>query len=490
MEFYTQQIIFLVLLIIFQPIAILASYLFYERRDIQPIKSRYPKLVLVQNCFLQLFFLFLCLQRLFAESIPCWLTLWAGYLGTILICNTYLIRCWILYFTFRSTIKMAERDLHEPQLNWFVRNKYLRDVYLLSFVGILMSLLLLLPAMVATATVESVTSYFGDGCNREYADLALAGISVVYVIVFSSFGYLLKNVDDNFHIVEELKGVGISCICAVVPWFLFNNIRDLKFINNSVFAVSTLCILSAITAAFCSSVIMPLYYSYIVNQGMESGFITPDEVNTLPKLLAYKIGIASFSSYLEKEFALENLYFYFEVNKLVDSGNRYLKLPSADAIDKIYGKAVAIYDKYVSETSPYQVNLPSELLKVIESVLKIDPKLTSVSDSFIVKQLRAISLRANRTDSDSTKPISPISSPNFLLPNLASPVTLRLDSSDIEKEIHTLMHIYDEAQKEIMRLMTRDSYNRYLGSKEYANLLAQLQLNANDKETLIELNVI
>ena len=37
------------------------------------------------------------------DEYPCIVTLWSGYIGTIMIANSYVVRCWNLFFAFRST---------------------------------------------------------------------------------------------------------------------------------------------------------------------------------------------------------------------------------------------------------------------------------------------------------------------------------------------------------------------------------------------------
>jgi hypothetical protein len=55
--------------------------------------------------------------------------------------------------------------------------------------------------------------------------------SVVYLVVFAVFAYELRVVSDGFHIKTELKMLGICCVGAVAPWFIFNNIEPLKTYN-------------------------------------------------------------------------------------------------------------------------------------------------------------------------------------------------------------------------------------------------------------------
>ena len=112
------------MLIIFGPWIIIGSILFYQRREIQPIKGglnvvflffsllmpidcywyllikneigRIPSLVLLEAFFLFLFLVFSSVRKIFGDSYSCALSIWSEYLNTITIANTFIIRSWLL----------------------------------------------------------------------------------------------------------------------------------------------------------------------------------------------------------------------------------------------------------------------------------------------------------------------------------------------------------------------------------------------------------
>jgi hypothetical protein len=71
-----------VVISLFTPFSVVVSYLFYKRRDIQPIKARSPILVLVTDVILILYVMLLCFQRIFFNDYPCWLNMWSAYIGS------------------------------------------------------------------------------------------------------------------------------------------------------------------------------------------------------------------------------------------------------------------------------------------------------------------------------------------------------------------------------------------------------------------------
>ncbi len=75
------------------PIMAGGTALFWRNRDIQPIRARSPLLVVITDIILFLYTLLLCIQRIMTNDYPCILNLWSGYVGTIVLFNSYLWRC-------------------------------------------------------------------------------------------------------------------------------------------------------------------------------------------------------------------------------------------------------------------------------------------------------------------------------------------------------------------------------------------------------------
>lgn len=96
-------------LIFFFPIGVAGTLWFWQRRDKQPIKAREPLLVVLTDVVLLVYLVLLCLQRIVRDSYPCLLNLWNGYIGTIILLNTYLWRC-------THASRLETRDLSASQL--------------------------------------------------------------------------------------------------------------------------------------------------------------------------------------------------------------------------------------------------------------------------------------------------------------------------------------------------------------------------------------
>jgi len=102
-DWNTSAIFGVVWLCIFLPPHLVGVLLFWKNRNVQPITSRLPGLVVSCDLVLLGFELLLCIQRIFSNSYPCLLNLWSGFIGLIVLFNTYMWRCWVLYFIFGIT---------------------------------------------------------------------------------------------------------------------------------------------------------------------------------------------------------------------------------------------------------------------------------------------------------------------------------------------------------------------------------------------------
>lgn len=95
-------------MLLFVPLALLSTIVFYRRRNIQPIQARSPELMVFANLVFVVFTVTLCTQRIFYYTYPCIVNVWQGYIGIISIGNIYLIRSWKLYCRFSLTQQQLE----------------------------------------------------------------------------------------------------------------------------------------------------------------------------------------------------------------------------------------------------------------------------------------------------------------------------------------------------------------------------------------------
>ncbi len=192
-------------------------------------------------------------------SWPCIATVWAGHIGVVVICNSYAIRCWFLYVTYIVTLQMSNTSAKDAPASW-ITSRQARSFEWAAIVLVVVFVLMMIPALVATIVYPRLHHFYGYGCDRGFADYVLGCYAVAYIVLFIVFAFKLRVVRDGFRIKTELRGLGICIIIAVIPWFLFNLV--FKSINGDVFPFSTLSLVVAIMLVSFMSVFLPLYSSY------------------------------------------------------------------------------------------------------------------------------------------------------------------------------------------------------------------------------------
>lgn len=516
-------------LIFFLPIGILGTIWFWRRRALQPIKARSPSLVVITDIVLLLYVLLLCLQRITGDDYPCLLNLWSGYLGTIVLFNTYLWRCWTLYFRFHLT--QEKLDQSKPSEQWFIHRQHWITGRYLGPISILVTVILCLPCLAMTLINEELVHQSGDSCDKAWADAVLAVYVALYVAVFIFFAVSLRLVVDGFKIKEELRLTGIVGAVAVVPWVLFN--LAFEDVNNDTFPFSTLFLIIAVVAAFAASTMWPLYRSIFQPPQLPT-FEVPDTLNTLDGLLKGDLGIDAFKKFLTKEFSVENILFFLEVEDF----RRYIReLEGDEHRDKsVLSKQKEIYTKYIVANCPFQVNLPDHIVKQLDSDIRAQHHgalaKSAVSNGGTISPTSA-SLSADQVTIDiHGGQITPPNGTPLTTPMMAPgqvPLSDALQSSSSSSMIasttgggsgsggveakkedskrHSIADasksaldaayvaqltptIFDSAQKNIFKLMQSDSFPRFIRSDHYKDLVKTVNQSKHAKEVLTEMGIM
>jgi len=491
---------------IFPLLGTISTIWFWIRRDVQPIKARSPLLVVLTDIVLILYMIVLCLQRIFRDEYPCWLNVWSGYVGTVVLLNTYIWRCWTLYFKFRLTQqRLLQKGLQN--LPWFIRKKQFSSGVFLAKLSAVTTVFLTLPCGMLTAVDSAIVSQTGDNCDKKWLDPLLAGYVVVYATLLSALAVALRSVADGFKIKEELRFTGIVGMLAVIPWIIFNT--SLKEFNKDVFPVSTLCLLVAVVAALSASTAWPLYRSIYEPPVIDTRDI-PQNYNTFVGLLSIPQGVESFKKFLTKEFSVENLLFFLEVEELRKLMKELIGDPEADT--KLIARTTDIYAKYVENDAPFQVNLPDSIVRKLNNdyqvcnyrykTLKMSglglvggkPKLSQI---FIDIQNESRPQKGGDKDKllgsgdTSTTPSTPQSQGDEKKGDGDS----KVDGKDkIQEDFSTLRAdfptIFDDAQRNIFKLMKSDSFPRYIRTELYKEFVDAMSGKVHTTKVLKDMNLV
>lgn len=319
---------------------------------------------------------------------------------------------WTLYYNFNLThVRLQQHESSRAidsdgggRENFFLTHRHLTSSPFLLKVNLAVFGVLMLAPLILTTTRPSIADAYGDGCDQGWGPPVLAAYVALYVCVFLWFGFSLRSVVDGFKIKIELKVTGFIALVAVVPWYVFNQAAGQ--VNRDVFPFSTLFLLIAIVAAFTASTIFPLYWSLFNNAGAASGGRQsiaglvgsappgstnfhnlvpgspssggagggPLETDRLYKILAHAAGALAFKQFLTKEFSVENIVFYDDVEHLRASirSARASGVPEELVRLKFALEARKLHAKYISLGAPYQVNLPDPVVKNCEAHLRFE----------------------------------------------------------------------------------------------------------------------
>jgi len=314
-----------------------------------------------------------------------------------------------------------------------------------------LTVVLTFPAGIVTAQNRSLSYTNGDNCDRGKADTILGAYAVIYLAAFIYFAFKLRQVVDAFKIKEELKYTAAIAIIVFIPWAVFNNLSAARTVNNETFPFRTMFLLIGVNVAICLSTIWPLYRSYVLDDTLGVTLEEQGDLTTLLGCLNDKGGLMGFKKFLTKEFSVENILFYEEIEEYRTKKRR----GSNDPLELI-AEAQRIYAKYIINDSPFQVNLPDVIIKDLEDKLK---------------ELFASVARQDE------KALASVPSPSRAL-------SVELGQNGIlsKRDPPTL---FDHAQENIFKLMNSDSFPRFQRSEEYKKICEEVE-SRKKKRTILE----
>eukprot|EP00808_Paulinella_micropora_P021606 g16972.t1 len=186
------------IIVFFLPMQAVFSIMFWRRREYQPLRARLPGLVVITDFFMMMWILQLGLQRISQDVYPCLLNLWSSFIGVVVLFNTYMWRCWVLYFTFELTQERLKGTAKKNST--FIQNRFLvSNLFAFKFLGTL-TCILLLPAGLLTATNEQISILRGDDCNTSWGNYVIMVYICGYTLSFIYLTVKLHSVVESFRI--------------------------------------------------------------------------------------------------------------------------------------------------------------------------------------------------------------------------------------------------------------------------------------------------
>jgi len=375
--------------------------LFVGNRHLYPIAQREPKWVVISNLSFQ-FVIWMYLFEKQNPSMPLWWNKVYSQLGWGIMLCLYLVRTWKLYIDAGLTTERVQN-----KFGWFVAHRHYRTPrFLWKFIGVLGVIhCALVPVQFITTSANDLPARQSD--NGMIGPLLFAAVVLSYFVFYSIFACKLRKLRDGFFIKLELGMVGSVGMLGVVLWLVIAVLR-VKCLFPS---CSNLVLWLVSTWMFGWSIVMPLSIaardprfsltrcfnpvSYRARQTTSSRISSREDSDVsdyhtresavdvkrvdgnsdkepmteermarlrhvpLIKFLTYPAGREAFRTFTVLEFSVENLLFVEAVKELGSSPHTAADVRS-------------LYDRFVADSAPNQVNLPSVVVQRLKPRLEDD----------------------------------------------------------------------------------------------------------------------
>jgi len=320
--------------------------IFFIRRKKYPISARnFTQLDLILILLIGMGSIAITV-RSYVENVNCTGKFIAIYLIVSSFLIPYLLRAFRLWQLFNINLQLrdAEKEFLSNLSNF--KKKGFSRFFIITLISFGTLLLLIIISIAVDFTK------FQQNCQQTPSKLPQASaicfyiaISIVLISVIILI-YYLRKVNDAFNIKNELIVIGICII-------IFFGMQIAGLLDLYSFLIILIIIL-----IFSISFTAPVILSYRKIQQKLTNTISINEFLGIP------LYFTAFVKYSIKEFATEKPLFYNAHKNFLTT---YKNTINDDEKSKL---VVQLYNKYIKENSPLQLNLPQELVVSIENKLK------------------------------------------------------------------------------------------------------------------------
>jgi len=418
-------------LVVYEVASLVFTVWFWRRKDLQPIKARKPYFIVFANAVGALTFLVNSLNRILPHA-PCPARVFANY-ATAWYYSVYAIRAFTLWFKFELAAEITSHLQHDQvSSSWFARHKaWIKSRGLLAIASVV-TIVIFVPFGLLFVRGECSVQ-LGNWVSVFHYSLLLL-FYVVFVVQF-------RKELDFFWLKTELVLTLIAGVLAACIWVPFG------FLIETEFPVATLASLWLQILGLCFSTVYPLYLSYR-HDTEDKRLLRPSTTRSsislvdLSPILSHPAGFKAFEQFLKGEFALESLYFWNSVKEF-----RQKLAETTDWTDDLkkesLQKAEELYSEFVKKGAVYEINISfvrkNEILTNLESIQRMCPS------------EQVIAAEEFRTQMDS---------------------------------------LFATAQKDVLELMTKDSFIRFRRSAFFQQVEKAIDSKARTTQALSELKIL
>eukprot|EP00475_Leptophrys_vorax_P005122 TRINITY_DN13079_c0_g1_i2.p2 TRINITY_DN13079_c0_g1~~TRINITY_DN13079_c0_g1_i2.p2 ORF type:complete len:525 (-),score=98.41 TRINITY_DN13079_c0_g1_i2:1867-3441(-) len=376
----------------------------------------------------------------------------------------------------RSSSSLKNSNHHDDRTNWFMRNKWILDspVPILAVFGCVSAFIM--STKVLSSAINAPVIMF-----REFV------FYTAYCVLLLLLGSYLcvrlsKFKADKWGIRQELRRLLVQTAGLIVLWqvwmFAWKQTHKAELLYY--FLVWLLYF-----SLHLSSITYPLVQAEITKKSMLLTSNSCSKVRRLPHMIRLQAYLENpqcaeaFRKHLQAEFAVENLSFWIAVQRFNKLTSQKLKVLD---FEEVFNMIHYIYQEYVSIFGPSCVNLSHPVRERITSEYK---KLCQTLGKDIEIQVRATAgrntlkgLQAWGAGGEEEEVVPGPSGSRFSASDSGTTVEQR-DSqgaflvtrqhTDDEKAaiLDSVLTIYDEASMEILVMMEKDSFSRFVLTQEF-----------------------
>jgi hypothetical protein len=322
----------------------------------------------------------------------------------------------------------------------------------------------------------------------ERASTLFTVLLVLYVIILAACAWRLKKLRENFHIVEEFKGILVGCVLGIIL-VVINRIPQVgDVVYDEEFPVALLYLTGAPALVFwwaclerinliatktrdeieldtrsrdTSSAGSSLAKSFSTVTRTADGRERSFSGKHSHKAVLYRFvqdpeRFELFRLFLVKEFSIENLLYWTDCNHLMNLD---------DSDPSIASQISQIYKTYIHFEAPLMVNISSKCRRALDkklAVLEMGKSLEIVTTIELVED----DIVQDIPGRDSA-PVSPSMS-EFVVPPPTDYETLKKAKNDVRPKF-----VFYDSADEIFHLMATDPFRRFCRTEECQNWLSQ-----------------
>lgn len=258
-----QQYVYGLVLLFYGCLSILISKHVYNRKALQPLKSRQPHLLLMSQIGAVLVVTLISFREVDVKNFPCSLYVWMSNMFLPLFFLPYLIRLFRMIFIMRWAMARAYSDDFGEA--YYKRRKWIGNTTL-GFIMLGLFIFQMALSFFMDINIELLErSYEGGdvvrGCTFDYQFVPFLVEVVVYMILFVIAFLNLRGLPGFFGIQRELIACMVIWVVCGGFFFVFNMMPVISWLNE--YVATSLWIVLMVFLSMVVSLIIPLIKTYV-----------------------------------------------------------------------------------------------------------------------------------------------------------------------------------------------------------------------------------